>query len=84
MDLTWKLAGACRMLSSDLFYPASDTDAGPAKAVCDSCPVEERCLEYALEVREPEGVWGGCTFAERRAILRRRREQQRKLALVSA
>lgn len=84
MDLTWKLAGACRMLSTDMFFPASDTEAGPAKSVCDACPVEEPCLEYALAAREPEGVWGGCTFSERRAILRRRRERQRKLALVSA
>lgn len=84
MDLTWKLAGACRLLSTDMFFPASDTEAGPAKSVCEGCPVEEPCLEYALATREPEGVWGGCTFSERRAILRRRREQQRKLALVSA
>ena len=84
MDLSWKLAGSCRMLSTDMFFPASDTDAGPAKLVCESCPVEERCLEYALSVREPEGVWGGRTFTERRAILRKRREVQRKLALVSA
>ena len=84
MDLSWKLAGSCRMLSTDMFFPASDSDAGPAKTVCDACPVEERCLEYALSVREPEGVWGGRTFTERRAILRRRREAQRKLALVSA
>jgi len=84
MDLTWKLAGACRMLSTDIFYPASDGDAGRAKMVCDACPVEETCLEYALTMREPEGIWGGCTFTERRAILRRRREHQRKLALVSA
>ena len=27
MDLTWKLAGACRSLSTDMFFPASDSDA---------------------------------------------------------
>ena len=84
MDLTWKLAGACRMLSTDMFFPASDTEAESAKVVCDACSVQDTCLEYALAMREPEGVWGGCTFSERRAILRRRRERQRKLALVSA
>ena len=82
MDLSWKLAGACRFASTDLFYPPSDSDASAAKAVCESCPVQEPCLEYALAVREPEGIWGGRTFAERRSILRRRRERQR--ALVSA
>ena len=80
MDLTWKLAGACRFASTDMFFPASDGDAAQAKAVCEACPVQEPCLEYALTVREPEGVWGGHTFAERRSILRRRRERQRALA----
>ena len=80
MDLTWKLAGACRYASTDMFFPSSDTDATEAKAVCEQCPVQEPCLEYALAVREPEGIWGGRTFAERRSILRRRRERQRALA----
>lgn len=75
MDLSWKLAGAWRAADTDLFYPSSDADAGPAKAVCDACRVRDQCLEYALLVREPEGVWGGTTFAERRSILRRRRER---------
>jgi WhiB family redox-sensing transcriptional regulator len=75
MDLTWKLAGACRSASTDTFYPASDTDADPAKAICATCRVAEQCLEYALARREPEGIWGGRTFAERRSIIRRRREQ---------
>jgi WhiB family transcriptional regulator, redox-sensing transcriptional regulator len=84
MDLSWKLAGACRSASTEMFYPASDTDAGPAKAVCASCPVQSPCLEYALAVREPEGVWGGHTFVERRSILRRRRERERARLAVSA
>ena len=84
MDLSWKVAGACRFASTDLFFPASDTEAGPAKAVCESCRVQVECLEYALSVREPEGIWGGRTFAERRSILRRRRERERAKVAVSA
>ena len=66
-----------RFADTDVFYPASDNDAGPAKAVCGTCKVLDQCLEYALTVREPEGIWGGHTFAERRSILRRRRERER-------
>lgn len=84
MDLTWKLAGACRFTSTDLFFPASDADAEPAKEVCGACSVQERCLEYALAAREPEGIWGGRTFVERRSILRRRRERERARLAVSA
>ncbi|HVM53380.1 MAG TPA: WhiB family transcriptional regulator [Acidimicrobiales bacterium] len=84
MDLTWKLAGACRFADTDLFYPVSDADAAPAKAVCEQCPVQGPCLDYALDTREPEGVWGGHTFTERRSILRRRRERERARLAASA
>jgi WhiB family transcriptional regulator, redox-sensing transcriptional regulator len=73
MDLSWKTSAACRWVEPELFYPASDADAGPAKDVCARCRVCEQCLSYAITVREWEGVWGGTTGAERRAIARRRR-----------
>lgn len=84
MDLTWKLAAACRSADTDMFFPSSDADAGPAKEVCDVCCVQGHCLEYALAMREPDGIWGGATFVERRSILRRRRERERAEAAVSA
>ena len=37
------------------------------------CSVRETCLEFALQGREKEGVWGGATEKERRRILRQRR-----------
>ena len=33
----------------------------------------EDCLEYALQVREKAGVWGGATERERRRMIRQRR-----------
>lgn len=73
MDLSWKSNGACRWVDPDLFYPISDADATPAKEVCATCAVAERCLSFALDSREYEGVWGGTTGTERRAMLRRAR-----------
>jgi WhiB family redox-sensing transcriptional regulator len=29
----------------------------------------EECLSYALEIREPHGIWGGANEAERRQVL---------------
>ena len=72
MDLSWKSNGACRWVDPELFFPNSDTEAGPAKAVCGHCPVQARCLQFAVDAREYEGVWGGTTGAERRAMVRRR------------
>ena len=74
MDLSWRSRGACKGLDPDVFYPAPDDVATEAKAVCAQCAVRQHCLEYALNKREHEGVWGGATEKERRRILRQRRK----------
>jgi WhiB family transcriptional regulator, redox-sensing transcriptional regulator len=38
----------------------------------------EQCREFALQTREPFGVWGGLAEAERRVIL-----EQRGVAMAS-
>lgn len=71
--LAWRQKAACRGVDPDIFYPVSDEEAEDAKAICAACPVQQACLEWALAVREKDGVWGGATERERRRILRRRR-----------
>jgi WhiB family redox-sensing transcriptional regulator len=74
MDLAWRRHAACRGLDPEIFFPAvEDDDVDDAKAVCGACGVQQTCLEFALQVREKEGVWGGATEKERRRILRQRR-----------
>lgn len=73
MNLPWRQHAACKGLDPDIFYPASDEEAGPAKAVCEQCAVQSTCLEFALGSRERDGVWGGATEKERRRIIRQRR-----------
>lgn len=74
MNLSWRQRAACRGVDPDVFYPATDEEAEEAKAVCVQCSVRESCLEYALNNRERDGVWGGATERERRRILRQRRK----------
>mgnify|MGYP000852312034 CR=1 FL=1 len=73
MNMTWRTKGACLGLDPQIFYPETDEDAQPAKEVCEGCPVQTACLEYALARREKDGIWGGCTERERRRIIRQRR-----------
>ncbi|MCA1692056.1 MAG: WhiB family transcriptional regulator [Acidimicrobiales bacterium] len=74
MKLSWRQRGACVGLDPDVFYPPSDEESDEAKAICASCPVQEPCLEFALDSREADGIWGGTTARERRRLLRQRRK----------
>ena len=73
----WSLA-ACRAADPELFFPVAAVGHGAsevsrAKAICARCTIRRRCLEYALETRQPDGIWGGASEAERRQIVARRR-----------
>jgi WhiB family redox-sensing transcriptional regulator len=72
-NLVWRQRAACRGVEPEIFYPISEEEAEEAKAICDACPVQETCLEYALSNRERDGVWGGATERERRRMIRQRR-----------
>jgi WhiB family redox-sensing transcriptional regulator len=59
----------------ELFFPVGSggsalLQVAAAKAVCGRCPVSTPCLMWAL-VRDVDGVWGGLSQDERRAIRRR-------------
>ncbi len=62
-------SGACRERPDVNFFPVQGQTAAPAKAICRECPTRARCLEYALETAA-DGVWGGTSTKERRAMLR--------------
>ena len=72
----WELRAACRGAESGWFVPpiAGESSSqrrlreATAKSICGRCPVRQECLEYALRVEEPFGIWGGLTEAERREL----------------
>lgn len=76
---TWHLKAACRGPESDLFFPPPiperreerEAREERAKAICAQCAVRTECLDFALRVREPHGIWGGLTESERRRLLPR-------------
>ncbi len=39
------------------------------RASARQCIVRQDCLDFALRVHEPHGIWGGLTEAERRRLL---------------
>lgn len=79
-DMTWRGQAACRNLDTEIFFPDSEADAGPALSVCAACPVRAECLDWAIATRQHDGVWGGTTESERKRIRRRRAAAARTAA----
>jgi WhiB family redox-sensing transcriptional regulator len=73
---SWELLAACRGSAAASFVaplgveskPQRRTRESSAKRVCADCPVRRECLDYAMRVHEPFGIWGGLTEAERRQL----------------
>jgi WhiB family redox-sensing transcriptional regulator len=72
----WQDRAACRGPHTSLFFPPShferkddkESRESQAKAICSSCPVKKPCLQYALRIHEPHGIWGGFNEIERRNL----------------
>ena len=77
-DRPWLRQAACKGREpARAFYPPMHHETRDersarehrAKQICTGCPVQQACLAYALDTREPFGIWGGLTEHERRAML---------------
>lgn len=79
MDRSWQPVALCRGNHSHLFFPPTSSERKDererrelrAKAVCQVCPVQSDCLDYAIESTEQYGIWGGFTETERRQLAHR-------------
>jgi WhiB family redox-sensing transcriptional regulator len=75
----WQLRAACRGPAARFFFPPPQSERKDekadreerAKAICAECSVRAECLDYAMRIREPHGIWGGLTEVERRELLQR-------------
>ena len=71
-DPNWRDDAACIGIDVGMFFP----DEGHSydkrlKAICQSCPVQEKCLDHALR-HEAHGMWAG-TEPRERQLLRKQR-----------
>lgn len=68
----WYADALCAQTDPDSFFIDKGGSPLPAKRICSRCDVKAECLEYALDTRQPHGIWGGKTVRERKRLLRRR------------
>jgi WhiB family redox-sensing transcriptional regulator len=75
METSWMARGHCAAHPPSTFFPSDGVGVEVARRICEGCPVESRCLDYALRNRIDHGVWGGCSERQRRRILKARRTE---------
>lgn len=73
----WRVDAVCRDEDPELFHPIGTAGLSlvqieQAKAVCRRCSVSDECLLWALGAGQDNGIWGGTTGEERRAMRRPR------------
>jgi WhiB family redox-sensing transcriptional regulator len=72
MSIDWQNEAACRFSDVDTFMAEHNSVlTEKALSVCQACRVIDRCLEYALNLPSPYGVWGGLTGPQLRAEKRK-------------
>jgi WhiB family transcriptional regulator, redox-sensing transcriptional regulator len=79
----WRAEGACVSADPDLFFPfatgaVAARQANQARRICAGCAVRAQCLQFAMDVPEAHGIWGGSTPEERMRERRRDREKNRR------
>lgn len=73
---------ACTDEDPELFFPVSEEhehQIAQAKSVCQACPVQGSCLQFAVRTGQ-HGIWGGTTEEERRKIILLRRQDRNEVA----
>jgi WhiB family transcriptional regulator, redox-sensing transcriptional regulator len=65
----WQDKAACVNADPNLFLSGVTSRVQQAKAICETCPVIEECLAFAIANEDFEAhVYGGLTGAERRSV----------------
>ena len=65
----------CSKGDPDMFFPDDYEDRKTVfgvKEICNSCPLTDLCLTYALKHPSLDGIWGATTPRERQSLRRKR------------
>jgi WhiB family redox-sensing transcriptional regulator len=71
----WMGRARCRNHPPEVFFPDDGDGVETARRICEACPVNDACLDYALVNRIDHGVWGGTSERARRRMLRARHHE---------
>lgn len=72
--LDWQTDASCAQIGGDAWFPEPGDPGTAARIICSSCPVQQECLDYALQERIEHGLWGGRSPNERKQLQRARKD----------
>ena len=70
----WKKTAACKGMDRNIFFPTIgyNQHSRDAIKICKTCPVKQRCTEFAINNKIAFGIWGGLNPNQRQQLKRRR------------
>lgn len=85
----WHEDAQCRDMNQSIFYGEEDRsgkarhhpnltvdEVQRARRICNACPVQMNCLEWAIVNREEFGIWGGSTAGQRKKWIKAYEDDQ--------
>jgi WhiB family redox-sensing transcriptional regulator len=74
-DISWQDEAACQAQGNEIFFADPSfqkSEIAQAKAICKTCDVRWKCLEFAIKNDIMHGIWGGFTPTERNSYMKGR------------
>src|SRR3954465_8175597 len=79
-EVLWQEKAACKGPQAAVFFPPSHLERKDereeremrAKDICSEWRGQRAGIDYAIEVREPHGIWGGLSEVERKMVIAQR------------
>ena len=76
--MSWKKQARCKGEPLSTFFivgpleneKQSHADWSRINELCGKCPVQQECLDYAVNNHIRQGIWGGKTFTQRRKYIK--------------
>lgn len=65
----WQLEANCDETNTDLFFSELKSKVEKAKALCGTCKVADKCLQFAVDNEIEFGIFGGVTASERKTLV---------------